>query len=308
MANYLTVDGGTTNTRLTLVQNGQVTDTVSFSEGSNSPESPARLQTVLREGIRTLLASHGLEESDITCVLASGMITGDFGLCRLPHITAPAGVQELHETMHRTVLPEVSAIPFAFIRGVKTAEEDLEHVDMMRGEETELIGLAAEDEALYVLPGSHSKIVQLDKTGRIRQFKTMLTGEMLAALSQHTILRDSVDLETAELCESFLMEGYRYATRHGLNEALFRVRLLKNRLHKSPDEVYSFFLGTVLCDEIRYILSLSASRIVISGQPQLAEAETILLKACSDAEVITVPEERARHATTYGAVRIYEMK
>ena len=54
-----------------------------------------------------------------------------------------------------TAQRDLADIPFVFFRGVKTA------TDMMRGEETELVGLCAAPDAgsVYVLPGSHAKIV-----------------------------------------------------------------------------------------------------------------------------------------------------
>ena len=64
-----------------------------------------------------------------------------YGLVNLPHITVPAGIDELHNSMEKVVLSEISNIPFCFIRGVKTECSNLEDADMMRGEETEVMGI-----------------------------------------------------------------------------------------------------------------------------------------------------------------------
>ena len=79
-------------------------------------------------------------------------------LCNLPHICAPAGISELCDNMHETVIPEISEIPFVFVRGVKSVSDNLSETDMMRGEETEICGLMGEDDGkcMYILPGSHS--------------------------------------------------------------------------------------------------------------------------------------------------------
>ena len=69
------------------------------------------------------------------------MITSEFGLYNLPHITVPAGIKELYDAMKEVTIPEISEIPFVFIPGVKVTGEGLHKTDMMRGEETELVGL-----------------------------------------------------------------------------------------------------------------------------------------------------------------------
>ena len=58
--------------------------------------------------------------------------------------------------------------------------------DVMRGEETEIFGIADAGARLIVLPGSHSKWAKVDGD-RIVVFKTFVTGELFAALRDHTV-------------------------------------------------------------------------------------------------------------------------
>ena len=191
MANYITIDSGTTNTRVSLVIDGRIADTRKFNVGAKKGmENGQLLRDALRGDIADILQTNGMNEEQIECILASGMITSEFGLVNLPHIIAPAGAKELHESLYRCSLPEISRLPFVFVRGIKTGGDALENVDMMRGEETELLG-SFEGAGTYILPGSHSKIIEVDEQGRVVRFKTMLTGEMIAALSQNTILTGS---------------------------------------------------------------------------------------------------------------------
>lgn len=94
--------------------------------------------------------------------------------------------QRLHQ---KILLPEI-----------KVGGDLLENTDMMRGEETEFIGLSEKLQSgcIYVLPGSHSKLIKTDEQGRISSFVTTLTGEMIFALSQSTILKDAVDFSQTE--------------------------------------------------------------------------------------------------------------
>ena len=306
MAEFLTIDGGTTNTRISLVVENKVVDTQKIAVGARANmEAPNLLQNSIRDGIREILRRNQRKESDINRILASGMITCEYGLCNLPHISAPAGIEELHQSIHEVCLPEVSSVPFVFIRGVRLSGSGLADTDMMRGEETELMGIGKLEAGMYILPGSHSKLIEVDDRGRIVSFRTELTGEMIAALAEHTILKGSLDLQNVELVEDSLWDGYCYCDAHGINESLFKVRILKNLFHTTGDEAYSFFLGAVLHDEIRSALTCKASRIVIGGKRQLRESMAYLLKKCTDAEVISLPEEQVENLPALGAVRIY---
>lgn len=313
MKRYITIDGGTTNTRVNLVKNDRIVATKKLCRGARAGiDDREGLKIELREAIADILSENQLSEGDITKILASGMITCEFGLYELPHILAPAGIRELHDSMAEVHFPEISSIPFTFIRGVKAASTSLEDFDMMRGEETELMGLISlyggNGESVYVLPGSHSKIIRTDSLGRITDFSTMLTGEMIMALSQGTILKDAVDLTVDECDEIYLSEGYNFAKSEGINKALFKVRILKNIFKKTPKEVYSFFLGAVLADEIDNILSSDAENIFIGGNYRIKTATATLLSAVSDKKVTVISNNDVERSTAVGAIRVFEYK
>lgn len=306
MKRYLTVDGGTTNTRIRLVEDQRIVDTVRCEIGARaSMDGTEPLRHAIRDGIRTLLERNSLSETDVSRILAAGMITSEYGLCELPHVNAPAGQRELHRTMHEITLPDISSIPFVFIRGVKTAG-DLTITDMMRGEETELFGILGDGAGIYVLPGSHSKILSVDAEGSIISVSTMLTGEMISALWSGTILKSAFDLATATLDAESLLQGFDYASLHGLNESLFKVRILKNLFGKSESECYSFFLGSILQGELKELLSEKSQPITVGGKKQLREATVTVLRARSSAEIIEISDETAESATSIGMIRIFE--
>jgi len=133
-----------------------------------------------------------------------------------------------------------------------------------------------------------------------------LTGEMIEALSQHTILKDAVVVDQYMLDMNALLSGYQYADEHGINEALFKIRVLKNFFGKSNAELYHCFLGVVLHDEIKQILRNHPQNIMIGGQKQLRDALTVLLRHYSDAKIEVVSDNRIEHASALGAVKIYE--
>ncbi len=308
MANYITIDGGTTNTRVNVVCDRTTVATKKLGIGSGSKDTEA-LKNAIQAAIAALLSENHLLEADIECILASGMITSEYGLCDLPHVSLPVNTEKLHNAMHKTVIEEVSSIPFVFIRGVKKEGADLDRVDVMRGEETELVGMLKSDigACLYVLPGSHSKHISVDACGSVIDLRTMMTGELFAAVIQHTILRHAADFEHNEIDEAALLNGYAYAKKRGVNEALFKTRILSTMFGGTKEQCYSFLLGCVLCDEVEAILKASEKTVVLGGQKQFRTALALLLLQNSDKRIITLTDAEVERSTALGAIRIFEL-
>ncbi len=307
MANYITIDGGTTNTRVSLICNNAILATKKMSIGVGKKDIVA-LKNAIKTAIAEILSENSLGEKEIKRILASGMITSEYGLCNLPHITAPAGIEELHNEMYETVIEDVSKFPFVFIRGVKTGCSDFERADMMRGEETELMGMLEtyREGCLYVLPGSHSKHISVDSNGCIVAWRTMMTGELFAAVMQNTILRDTTNFEHNEIHEADLLNGFFYTKNRGFNEALFKTRILKTMFNGTQDQCYSFLLGCVLCDEVESILQANEKVVVLGGQKQFRIALAILLKKVSDKKIVVLSDSEVECSTSSGAIQIFE--
>lgn len=81
--------------------------------------------------------------------------------------------------------------------GAHSAFPGCEHAhapDVMRGEEVQILGaleLTVLRDGLFVLPGTHSKWAQV-QNGRVTEFRTCVTGDFYALLSQHSILAKTV--------------------------------------------------------------------------------------------------------------------
>lgn len=307
MADYITVDGGTTNTRIYLVHDEKVVDSAKFNIGATAGKSA--LCEALKSGIAKILSDNNLVEGDIERVLLSGMITSEYGLCELAHSVTPAGANELKHNGKEMLFKDVCNIPFVFISGVKTNCDDPISADMMRGEETEVMGLASiyGGDAAYLLPGSHSKLITLEK-GKITSIKTMMTGEMIAALSQNTILKDAVNLSIEEYDSEFLLMGYDYARKLGINEALFKTRILKNLFSANEQKTYAYFLGVVLYNEIQAIISSKVEKVVIGGRSVLKKALAEIISARTQILPTVATEQEVMNSTSLGAIKIYETK
>lgn len=290
MKNYITIDGGTTNTRIHLVQDGKVAESIKFSIGASKENER---WVAIKNGICEILKNNNLTEIDITAVLASGMITRNY-----PHIPAPAGKSELHNGMINADMSEITGIPFYFIRGVKT------DCDMIRGEETEIIGINDGQKRVYILPGTHSKIISTDNLGRIIDIKTMLTGEMAAVLSKFTILNESVDISTNTIKNEFLLKGFDYCKQNGINNSLFKVRILDKLENKTAPEIYSFFMGVILCEEIITIAKMKPETLTLAGKKEFVEPMSILIEYETSSKIKIIDDTVPFSAI--GAVKIFE--
>ena len=310
MKSYITIDGGTTNTRVSLFSDGKILTTKKYKIGAgDTKKDPDILKITIKKALLEILAENKLQENEIECIIACGMITSELGLCCLPHIEAPCGLNELAQNMHKTVMSEISSIPFFFVRGVKTTGDAYESADFMRGEEAELYGIgeSTESDCLYVLPGSHSKLILTDEDGRISSFSTELTGEMMSAICSGTIIGTDINLSDEVTSDNeYLKKGFLYARSHGLNSALFKVRTLGRLFSLTKPQLYGFFKGAVLCDEIENIIKAGTKKVIISGKAQLKDPMCYLLREFSSSEIIAAPDEVADNATAYGMVKIYE--
>ena len=307
MAIYITVDGGTTNTRLYLVKDHKVVDSLKLSDGLE--KGVELLKTNLKSGISSLLERNNLTAKDIAKIIASGMITSERGLCELTHINVPVGIQKLKSSMYETSFPEISDIKWVFIRGIKTDCSSFEAADIVRGEETEVMGLVKQTPlpALYILPGSHSKHISVEKSGSITDIKTMMSGELFAAVIQNTILKNSTDFEHAHIEEKSLKLGFEFCRSHGINSALFKTRILQNIFDATKEDCFSYLLGVILYNEIIEIIKSSHSLIVIGCQTHFKQAISILLNSyCDNKKIITLSDNTVANSVAIGAVSIYE--
>ncbi len=119
--------------------------------------------------------------------IACGMIGSRQGWLEAPYCACPAALHTL-----ATALARVPGGALAIVPGV-TCVDAAGVPDVMRGEETQILGVIASapsgigEGQLIVLPGTHSKWA-IVADGRIETFATFLTGELFSVLRDHSIL------------------------------------------------------------------------------------------------------------------------
>ena len=178
----ISADWGTTALRLYLLAgDGRILDKRASTQGMTSV-AKGGFADVLRDNCAAWLSDHGPLPA-----LLSGMVGSRQGWIEAPYVSCPAGLAELASHTVRLDVTGFNAVEV--VAGVE-AVDPLGLPDVMRGEECQIMGalaLMGLRDGMFVLPGTHSKWVTV-ADGRISGFRTFMTGEIFAAIKDHTIL------------------------------------------------------------------------------------------------------------------------
>jgi 2-dehydro-3-deoxygalactonokinase len=192
---YVAVDWGTSSFRLWLIdRTGVVLAERRSGEG---------MLAAAKTGFAAVLQSHlaAVEAPAHLPVLVCCMAGAKTGWVEAGYVDTPAPLA--------AVLKQAARVPgeardIRILPGI--AQRDAKAPDVMRGEETQLLGALGLDvvgEALVCMPGTHSKWVRL-KDGTVAHFSTFMTGELFSVVSGETILSLAVaGAEDAEDVASF---------------------------------------------------------------------------------------------------------
>src|SRR5690606_26001122 len=202
-------------------------------------------------------------------VLICGMAGARQGWLEAPYLETPTDLRGL---IAGAVRPEMdgSNIAAAILPGVcQKAGAD----DVMRGEETQLLGLAALDpgfSGIVCMPGTHSKWAQLSGT-RIERFSTAMTGELFEVLRTQSVLRHSLG---GDLDGPGRPEGFAAGAEAGLEHpaqllgTLFQVRAGSLLSGRQPDWCAGYLSGLLIGTEIgsnRHLIGQQAVPLIGSS-------------------------------------------
>ena len=254
---WIAVDWGTSNLRAWgMGADGTALVPASSDQGMGKlkPEQfPAALQAVVAQITPS---------SDAIDVVICGMAGARQGWMEAPYLDAPTDLSRLGQG---AVHPEVlnTSLRVSILPGVCQRQGG---ENVMRGEETQLLGLASlfpGYSGLVCMPGTHSKWARLDGT-TIESFTTAMTGEMFELLKTHSVLRHSLgeNLDGPER-----ETGFQAGARDGLDNPaallgqLFRVRAAALLSGRGPDWCAGYLSGLLIGTEI------AANRNQISTDP-----------------------------------------
>jgi 2-dehydro-3-deoxygalactonokinase len=121
-------------------------------------------------------------------VIACGMVGARQGWVEAPYTATPCAPLAAEHCIAAPISDPRLAV--RIIPGLK----QLTPPDVMRGEETQIAGFLAQHpgfEGSLCLPGTHTKWVEIT-AGQVQSFRTMMTGELFALLSQQSVLKHSL--------------------------------------------------------------------------------------------------------------------
>ena len=210
MSTTILVDWGTTSFRAYLVDtaSGALLESRSSKAGIMQVKPDAAVLEHQLSGWLPAGGSTAAAAAAAPRVVVCGMAGSRQGLLEVPYVEAPASAAVLARGCGELTL--ANGIRVSIIPGVMMPSGAAhEPADVMRGEETQLVGLNGGDDdadalpnaaaspvttsssssstSIVVMPGTHSKWALL-KDGALTRFWTMMTGEAYALFREHSIL------------------------------------------------------------------------------------------------------------------------
>lgn len=219
----------------------------------------------------------------------AGMVGSRQGWHEAPYVPVPATADALAAGLYRFEASDRR--PIAIVPGL-VLRSPTRDGDVIRGEETQLVGLMEEEPdfaGIAILPGTHSKWAAVGG-GAISAFQTFMTGEMFELLAKKSFLRHSVSEHADDIAAS---PHFALAVRRSVAEglpflgAVFSVRVRQLLDGVSGDDNLAYLSGLVIGGEIaaaRQVGLLDAAQpIRIIGARSLARAYSAAFAAAGHA-------------------------
>ena len=268
---FVAVDWGTSSLRGALIDDaGRVLD---------ERQAPRGILGVPAGGFRAVfdaLFGDWMATPGRRCLI-SGMAGSKQGWIEAPYCACPADASVLARHVMAVEPGRIAMVP-----GLTATHEGVP--DVMRGEEIQIFGalqLTGLGEGLFVLPGTHNKWVQV-QGGRVLGFRTVMTGEFYALLSQHSILSRTLDAAAELDADAFRQGVARSRQGGGLLHNAFGARTLGLFDRLTPAQLASYLSGLLIGEEL-------------CAQPLDADAQVVLIGA---------PALTARYALALGELHI----
>ena len=241
-ASFIALDWGTSSFRAYKVgTDGTVHDTISAADG---------ILNVIDGDFEAALERHIGGWDTALPVMAAGMITSRQGWIELPYLACPASAADLANALHHHTTKHGRRIAFATGLSYRDASG---MPDVMRSEEVQVFGSLDVGLKHFVTPGTHSKWIATEGD-RLMKYATYVTGEVFAALKNHTILgrlmQDGPDDEVA------FARGVKAALDDpaGFLHRIFSARSLALFGEIAPQSIASYLSGQVIGTEVAHAI------------------------------------------------------
>lgn len=228
-------------------------------------------------------------------VIISGMASSSIGMKELGYANIPFNLSGDDLITEHFVADEFCAHDILLVSGLQTTN------DVMRGEETLLLGCDVNDEALVIFPGTHSKHVII-KTNTAVDFKTYMTGEFFELLSTKSLLAKSIVKNVVTTDEVFAA-GVKDGANNNVLNASFHVRTNQLLKKYSAEENYHYLSGLLIGSELSDLRNISNQSVIIVANDVLMQLYSSALKTINPA--IKIEQQHADEALIKAHVSIY---
>ena len=277
--NLIGVDWGTTNLRVMRIgSEGQTLDSRHDPRGA-AKVRPGEFGAILRD-----VAGDWLDPK--TPVLVCGMAGARNGWLETEYRECPVSL----DTIAPVRVPD-GELDIAIVPGV-SLHMDGALIDVMRGEETQVLGLdGIEEGALIVTPGTHSKWIRCD-SGTINTFRTFLTGDLFAAIRSETLLGHEMG-DAGSDQEAFETGVRRALEDNALTAILFSVRTARLSGRIAETSTADYLSGLLVGAEVAAQRVVRDSPIVVLGTTALCTTYALALTIAGSHNVRTIDSTNA---------------
>ena len=164
-----------------------------------------------------------------------------------------------------------------------------------------------------ILPGSHNKFVRMDADGRILGCMTSISGELLDAITHHTILANAVSGEFADAQTydvQLVRQGARECAETGIGRAAFAGRILNQLGEVESVRLRSYLLGVVLAQDVaalkKFVPDVQNVKILIAGKAPLQCAIADVMETLGLPDAVQVETKISGQMGICGALKIAE--
>ncbi len=261
---FVVVDWGTSSFRGWLMSaDGEALAESRGGEGMLHCAGGASFAPVLRDHLARLGAPEAAP------VLICGMAGARQGWVEAPYLKTPTRLDALHEGAIRVDAPSDIGGDIRILPGIAQGRADAP--DVMRGEETQLLGVTEPDfSGLVCIPGTHSKWIRIED-GRIVEFSTYMTGELFSVIAQHSILLHAVEAAASPADSQPFRDGVStaLAAPTALTASLFRLRAAQllgfEQRADGAARLSGLLIGSELADAMGRHGSLRSVRLIAAG-------------------------------------------
>ena len=278
--------------------------------GTPAQEKQSFFRNQLKQQLAVLTSQSNMPLEGLDIII-SGMASSSIGMVELPYATLPFNVDGSQANIQLIEADAFFPHKIMLISGVRSAD------DVMRGEETQLIGLtdllhlSPQEPYIFILPGTHSKHLYIENN-RLVNFHTYMTGEIFNILSNHSILKDSIDITTLDDFSNIELAAFKKgvfeADSSGILKSLFKVRTnqLFQKLNKKENGFY--LSGLLIVSELKNLLAESNCQLVLCSGNNLFEFYKTAIEVLNLSErTMTVPSEMIDKAVVIGQMKIFKI-